>query len=85
MIGTYVPIKYTPGGMGVPYAASLILGLKTIPSWRFPKDAKNGAYKGHEIEVTILKSKVSQPHRKKKIKLFYPNPVEEGEEVVPAF
>jgi len=74
MIGTYVPTKYTPGGMGPVYAASLILGLKTIPSWRFPKDAKNGAYKGHEIEVTILKSKVSQPHRKAKIKLFYLNP-----------
>lgn len=71
MIGTYVPTKYTPGGMGPLYAASLILGLKTIPSWRFPKDAKNGAYKGHEIEVTILKSKVSRPHRKSKIKLYY--------------
>lgn len=71
MIGTYVPTKYTPGGMGPVYAASLILGLKTIPSWRFPKDSKNGSYKGHEIEVTILKSKVSQPHRKKKIKLYY--------------
>jgi len=71
MIGTYVPVKYTPGGMGPVYAASLILGLKTIPSWRFPKDAKNGLYKGHEIEVTILKSKVSQPHRKQKIKLYY--------------
>lgn len=69
--------------MGVPYAASLILALKTIPSWRFPKDAKNGAYKGHEIEVTIAKSKVSQPNRKQKIKLYYPQPVEvedDGEE-----
>lgn len=74
VIGSYVPQKYTPGGMGPVYAASLILGLKTIPSWRFPKDAKNGAYKGHEIEVTILKSKVSQPHRKARIKLHYLNP-----------
>lgn len=73
VIGSYVPQKYTPGGMGPVYAASLILGLKTIPSWRFPKDAKAGAYKGHEIEVTILKSKVSQPHRKAKIKLHYLN------------
>lgn len=71
MIGTYVPTKYTPGGMGPVYAASLILGLKTIPSWRFPKDAKNGQYKGHEIEVTVIKSKVSKPHRKQKIKLEY--------------
>jgi RecA/RadA recombinase len=71
VIGSYVPMKYTPGGMGPVYAASLILGLKTIPSWRFPKDAKDGQFKGHEIEVTILKSKVSQPHRKTKIKLYY--------------
>lgn len=87
MIGTYVPMKYTPGGMGVPYAASLILALKTIPSWRFPKDSKNGAYKGHEIEVTVSKSKVSQPHRKAKIKLYYPKPVEQEPEddVEPAF
>lgn len=71
VIGSYVPQKYTPGGMGPIYAASLIMHLKTIPSWRFPKDAKNGAFKGHEIEVTIVKSKVSQPHRKAKIKLYY--------------
>lgn len=79
VIGSYVPMKYTPGGMGVPYAASLILALKTIPSWRFPKDAKNGLYLGHEIEVTVAKSKVSQPHRKTKIKLFYPEPVPQEE------
>lgn len=72
MIGGYVPVKYTPGGMGVPYAASLIMGLKTIPSWRFPKVAKDGEFKGHEIEVKIIKSKVSTPHRTAKIKLFYP-------------
>jgi RecA/RadA recombinase len=74
VIGSYVPQKYTPGGMGPVYAASLILQLKTIPSWRFPKDAKNGAYKGHEIQVTVMKSKVSQPHRKAMIKLYYLNP-----------
>ena len=86
VIGSYVPMKYTPGGMGVPYAASLILALKTIPSWRFPKDAKNGMYKGHEIEVTIAKSKVSQPHRKAKIKLFYPEPIAQEESTgTPAF
>lgn len=71
MIGTYVPMKYTPGGMGVPYAASLIIGLKTIPSWKFPKDAKDGQFKGHEVEVKILKSKVNQPHRTAKFKLYY--------------
>lgn len=72
VIGSYVPIKYTPGGMGPLYHASLILGLKTIPSWRFPKAAKDGEFKGHEIEVTVIKSKVSTPHRKAKIKLYYP-------------
>lgn len=85
VIGSYVPMKYTPGGMGVPYAASLILALKTIPSWRFPKDAKNGMYLGHEIEVTISKSKVSQPHRKTKIKLYYPKPVAQEVVTEPAF
>lgn len=85
VIGGYVPVKYTPGGMGVPYAASLILGLKTIPSWRFPKDAKNGLYLGHEIEVTVIKSKVSQPHRKTKIKLYYPSPTPQAPEVEPMF
>lgn len=86
VIGSYVPQKYTPGGTGVSYAASLILALKTIPSWRFPKDAKNGLYKGHEIEVTIAKSKVSQPHRKQKIKLYYPEPTAQEESTeTPAF
>lgn len=75
VIGGYVPQKYTPGGMGVIYACSLILGIRTIPSWRFPKDAKNGLFKGHEIEVRVIKSKVSTPHRITKVKLYYPNPV----------
>ena len=71
VIGSYTPQKYTPGGDAPKYFASLMISLKTIPSWRFPKDAKDGEFKGHEIEVTILKSKVSRPHRKTKIKLFY--------------
>lgn len=75
MIGTYVPMKYTPGGTAVPYAASLIIALKTIKSWRFPQNPKDNLYQGHEIEATIIKSKVNQPWRVKKFKLFYPNPV----------
>jgi RecA/RadA recombinase len=75
MIGTYVPTKYTPGGNAVPYAASLIVALKTIKSWRFPKDPKNGLYQGHEVEATIIKSKVNQPWRTAKFKLYYPHPV----------
>jgi RecA/RadA recombinase len=75
VIGSYVPQKYTPGGNAVPYAASLIIALKTIKSWRFPQKPKDGVYLGHEVEATIIKSKVNQPWRTKKFKLYYPNPV----------
>jgi len=75
MIGTYVPTKYTPGGTAIPFQASLIIALKTIKSWRFPKDPKDKTYKGHEVEATIIKSKVNTPWRVKKFKLYYPNPV----------
>jgi recombination protein RecA len=80
MIGTYVPTKYTPGGTAIPFQASLIIGLKSIKSWRFPKDPKDGIYKGQEIEATILKSKVGQPHLKGKFKIFYPQPIPMSEE-----
>lgn len=80
VIGGYVPQKYTPGGNAVPYAASLMVQLKTIKSWRFPKDPKDGLYLGQEVEATIIKSKVNTPWRKKKFKLYYPNPVAEGGE-----
>lgn len=73
-IGSYVPQKYTPGGMAVPYAASLMVSLKTIKSWRFPREPKDGVYQGHEVEVEIIKSKVNQPWRKSKFKLYYPQP-----------
>lgn len=75
VIGGYVPQKYTPGGNAVPYAASLIVALKTIKSWRFPEKPKDKVYLGHEVEATIIKSKVNQPWRVKKFKLYYPNPV----------
>ena len=81
VIGGYFPQKYTPGGMAVPYAASLMISLKTIKSWRFPEKPKNGLYLGHEVEVTIIKSKVNSPWRTKKFKLLYPNPV--AQEVLP--
>lgn len=74
-IGGYVPTKYTPGGRGPEYHASLMLRIKTIKSWRFPKDPKNGLYLGHEVEVEVIKSKVSTPWRKTKFKLTYPNPI----------
>jgi RecA/RadA recombinase len=75
MIGTYVPIKYTPGGMGPVYAASLIVSLKTIKSWRFPDKPKDNIYLGHAVEATIIKSKVNNPWRVAKFKLYYPQPV----------
>ena len=74
VIGSYVPQTYTPGGTAIPFQASLIIGLKTIKSWRFPQKPKDGLYLGQEVEATIVKSKVNQPHRVKKFKLFYPNP-----------
>lgn len=80
VIGSYVPQKYTPGGNAVPYAASLMIALKTIKSWRFPEKPKDNLYLGHQIEATIIKSKVNTPWRTKKFKLYYPNPVATADE-----
>ena len=81
VIGGYVPQKYTPGGMAVPYAASLMVSLKTMKSWRFgrtTKDTQAGNFIGHYIEATIIKSKVNIPWRKSKFKLYYPQPRQES-------
>lgn len=78
-IGTYSPETYTPGGTGVLYNASLMISLKTIKSWRFPKPkvaADKHTYLGHEVEATIIKSKVNTPWRVRKFKLLYPDPEE---------
>lgn len=80
VIGSYTPQTYTPGGTGIPFQASLIVQLKTIPSWRFPKDPKDKIYRGHEVEAKIEKSKVNQPHRVAKFKLYYPEPRSEADE-----
>lgn len=69
VIGAYAPIKYTPGGMGVPYAASLMVALKTTKGARFPKDGP--PFKGHTVTAEIIKSKVNDPWRKATFKLFY--------------
>jgi recombination protein RecA len=74
VIGGYVPQTYTPGGTGIPFQASLIVQLKTIPSWKFPDKPKGGIYLGHEVEALIIKSKVNIPNRKGKFKLYYPEP-----------
>lgn len=81
VIGGYVPQKYTPGGMAVPYAASLMISLKTMKSWRFGRTTKGtqaGNFIGHYIEATIIKSKVNIPWRKSKFKLYYPQPRQES-------
>ena len=80
VLGGYVPQKYTPGGMAVPYTASLMIALKTIKSWRFPDKPKDKIYRGQEVLATIIKSKVNTPWREKKFKLYYPNPVKMSEE-----
>jgi len=88
VIGGYVPQKYTPGGMGVPYAASLMISLKSIKSWRFGRtaaDTKKGIFIGQDVEATIIKSKVNQPWRKKTFKLYYPQPIETEDEPDEAF
>lgn len=85
VIGGYVPQKYTPGGMAVPYAASLMVALKTLKSWRFgrtTKDTQAGNFIGHYIEATIIKSKVNIPWRKSKFKLYYPQPRQESSDEV---
>jgi RecA/RadA recombinase len=81
VIGSYAPQKYTPGGMAIPYAASLMISLKSIKSWRFPQKPKDGIYLGQEVEATIIKSKVNMPWRVKKFKLYYPNPVVQEQDV----
>jgi RecA/RadA recombinase len=69
VIGSYAPIKYTPGGMGVPYAASLMVSLKTTKGARFPKSGP--PFKGHTVTAEIIKSKVNEPWRKAEFKLYY--------------
>ncbi len=65
MIGTYRPVKYTPGGMGVVYAASLMLSLKSNKADRFVG--------GQSVTATIIKSKVSEPWRSATFKIRYPS------------
>jgi RecA/RadA recombinase len=69
LIGGYVPQKYTPGGMGVPYGASLMVALKTTKGARFPKTGP--PYSGHEVTAEIIKSKVNAPWRKATFKIYY--------------
>ena len=79
VIGTPYPDTYTPGGTGIPFQASLIVQLRSAKSWRFPqakKGSANHTFLGQEVEATIVKSKVNNPGRVKKFKLFYPNPTE---------
>lgn len=82
-IGTYTPETYTPGGTGKDYNSSLMISLKTIKSWRFGRtaaDTKAKRFIGHEIEATIIKSKVNTPWRTGKFKLYYPQPIDKSDE-----
>lgn len=69
IIGAYGAQKYTPGGMGVPYAASLMVSLRTNKSARFPKSGP--PFKGHEVTAEIIKSKVNEPWRKATFPIYY--------------
>lgn len=68
-IGNYGPIKYTPGGMGVPYSASLMVALRSNKADRFPKSGP--PFKGQTVTAEIIKSKVNEPWRKATFKLYY--------------
>lgn len=68
-IGSYGPIKYTPGGMGVPYVASLMVALRSNKGDRFPKSGP--PFKGQAVTAEIIKSKVNEPWRKSSFKLYY--------------
>lgn len=69
LIGGYVPQKYTPGGMGVPYGASLMVSLKTTKGARFPKSGP--PFQGQAVTAEIIKSKVNEPWRKATFNLYY--------------
>jgi recombination protein RecA len=69
LLNSMYPVKYTPGGTGVPYTASLIIQLRTSKGARFPKSGP--PFKGQEITAEIIKSKVNDPWRKATFKLYY--------------
>ncbi len=73
VIGSRYPVKYTPGGMGVVYAASLMISLKSNKVDRFMA-SKEGA--GQIVHATIIKSKVSEPWREAAFKIYYPTSYE---------
>jgi RecA/RadA recombinase len=64
----YGPQKFTPGGHGLPYAASLRLELKTTKADRI---IKNSETIGHWVTVEVEKSKVCKPYQKARFKLLY--------------
>lgn len=69
-IGGYGPIKYTPGGMGPLYAASLILKLTKLKADRFPKSGP--PFKGQGITAEVDKTKVnSTMGMKAKFNIYY--------------
>jgi recombination protein RecA len=61
--------KYsTPGGMGLKFAASLRLELKTTAKDRI---IKNGKQVGHHVTVEVAKSKVGRPKQSARFEVMY--------------
>lgn len=61
--------KYsTPGGMGLKFAASLRLELKTT---RKDRIIKKGEQVGHKVTVSVIKSKVGKPKQSAQFDVLY--------------
>lgn len=72
-IGPYKAPFFTPGGRGLPYAASLRLRLSTTKADRIQGQTDKGKeFVGHWVNVEVEKSRICKPHQKTKFKLTYP-------------
>lgn len=60
---------FTPGGKALPFHASLRIKLSTTKADRIK--GSDGLFVGHKVNVDIIKSKVSAPHKTTAFKLKY--------------
>lgn len=67
-MNSYGAPKFTPGGMAVPYAASLRLVLTSNKADRIVKEKETT---GHWITAEVTKSRVCKPYQKTRFKLLY--------------
>lgn len=67
-IGGYGPIRFTPGGLALGYAASLRLKLSTTKADRLIKDKE---VSGHWVNFEVEKSRICKPFQKGRFKLLY--------------